>query len=60
MNKHERKRTQRKKRMEKRGLGEGNSRYAQKVKAGNMMYGDGRTCCGHGRSPLQPRKGGAA
>jgi len=27
--------------------GEGNSKYAQKVKAGRQMYGTG--CCGHTR-----------
>jgi hypothetical protein len=60
MNKHERKRTQRKKRMEKRAVGQGSSRYAEKVQSGRQMYGNGRLCCGHGCSPLEPKKGGAA
>jgi hypothetical protein len=25
----------------------GNSRYATKVRRGNMMYGDGSRCCAH-------------
>lgn len=58
MNKHARKRTQRIKRVEKHGAGQGSSRYAEKVNAGNQMYGDGRSGCGHGRSPLEPRQGG--
>ena len=27
----------------------GNSRYAVKVRSGNMMYGNGSRCCAHGR-----------
>ena len=30
-------------------VGGGDSKYARKVKAGNMMYGPG--CCGHTRKP---------
>lgn len=33
----------------------GKSRYAQKVRSGNQMYGDGKRCCGHGLSPLEPK-----
>lgn len=42
-------RTMRHKRLAVNAAGEGNSRYAQKVKAGNQMYGNGarpgKGCC---------------
>jgi len=35
------------KKLQQMGAGKGNSKYAQKVKSGNQMYGDGKRCCGH-------------
>lgn len=52
--------TKRQRKLQKMGHGKGSSRYAQKVKAGNQMYGDGKRCCGHRFGKQGLRAGGAA
>lgn len=60
MTKRKRKgRKERQNRLEKYGIGSGNSRYRQKVDSGKQMYGDGKRCCGHRFTKVSMRRMGS-